>query len=50
MELQIIEITIPNKIKQHQDKTVSTHSGIQTYEKTWILVPCIKKILKQIIE
>lgn len=43
-------IAIPNKIKQHQDKTVRKHSGIQTCEKTWILVPVIKKILKQIIE
>lgn len=25
-------IAIPNKIKQHQDKTVRKHSGIPTYE------------------
>lgn len=43
-------IAIPNKIKQHQDKTVRKHSGIPTYEKTWILVPAIKKFLKQVIE
>ena len=34
----------------HQDKTVRKHSGIPTYEKTWILVPAIKKFLKQVIE
>lgn len=43
-------IAIPNKIKQHQDKTIRKYSGIPTYEKTWILVPVIKKIIKQIIE
>ena len=43
-------IAIPNKIKQHQDKTVRKHSGIPTYEKTWIHVQVIKKIIKQIIE
>jgi hypothetical protein len=43
-------IAIPNKIKQHQDKTVRKHLGIPTYEKTWILVPVIKKTIKQIIE
>lgn len=31
-------IAIPNKIKQHQDKTVRKHSGIQTYEKN--MHPC----------
>ena len=43
-------IAIPNKIKQHQDKTVRKHSGIPTYEKTLIHVQVIKKIIKQIIE
>ena len=46
----MIDDRIPNKIKQHQDKTVRKHSGIETYEKTWILVPVSKKIIKQIIE
>ena len=31
-------IAIPNKIKQHQDKTVRKHSGIPTYEKN--MDPC----------
>lgn len=48
--LQIIDDSNTNKIKHHQDKTVRKHSGIQTNEKTWILVSVIKKIIQQIIE
>ena len=40
----------PNKIKKKQNKNIRKHSGIPTYEKTWILVPAIKKFLKQVIE
>lgn len=43
-------IAIPNKIKQHQDKTVRKHSGIPTYEKTWIHVQVIKKIINKLLK
>ena len=39
-------IALPNKIKQHQDKTVRKHSGIPTYEKNMDPYSSRQKVFK----